>query len=138
MKEHSGFYTSAIFWEDFRDKALSVKKIRHLLNDNLPLGQYGSGIKSFSFMPIAARPTNIIHEEVIKYSSDKKEMYVALKLDYEAVSSSNELTFLQLLANLFLRAIDEAPQQIVQDFDWPRFRRDVTELFEEEGWLQVA
>ncbi|MCO6486828.1 MAG: hypothetical protein J5I98_00355 [Phaeodactylibacter sp.] len=138
MKEHSGFYTSAVFWKDFREKALSVKKVRHLLNDNLSLDKYGRGIKSFSFIPIAVRPANIIHKEKIKYSSDKKEMYAALKLDFEALSNSDDTTFLHLLARLFLRAIDEAPQHNVQDFDWARFRKDVTELFEAEGWLQAA
>ena len=138
MKEHYGFYTSAVFWKDFRDKALSVKKIRRLLNDNLPLDKYGSGIKSFSFIPIAVRPNNTLHEEMKKYSSDKKEMHVALKLDYEAVSGSDDLAFFQLLAHLFLRAIDEAPQHKVQDFDWPRFRKDVAGLFEAEGWLQAV
>ncbi|MCB9296883.1 MAG: hypothetical protein H6559_27755 [Lewinellaceae bacterium] len=138
MKEHSGFYTSAVFWKDFREKALSVKKVRHLLNDNLSLDKYGSGIKSFSFVPIATRPNNTLHEEIIKYSSDKKEMNVALKLDFKAVSDSDESAFLQLLAHLFLRAIDEAPQHKVRDFDWPRFRQDVAELFQAEGWLQAA
>ena len=61
---------------------------------------------------------------------------VNLKLNYDAVAQAEEPAFLQLVAHLFLRAIDEAPQQKIKDFDWPRFRRDVTELFEEEGWLQ--
>ncbi|MCB9051568.1 MAG: hypothetical protein H6556_19215 [Lewinellaceae bacterium] len=65
-------------------------------------------------------------------------MNVALKLDFEAVSHSDEPAFLHLLAELFLRAIDEAPRQEAQNFDWPRFKRDVSRLFEAEGWLQPA
>ena len=61
-----------------------------------------------------------------------------LKLDYQAVSRADEPAFQQLLAQFFLRAIDEAPQQKVKEFDWPRFRRDVADLFEEKGWLQPA
>ena len=51
---------------------------------------------------------------------------------------SDEPTFLHLLAELFLRAIDEAPQQEAKDFDWLRFKRDVSRLFEAEGWLQAV
>lgn len=138
MNEHKGFHTSAIFWKDLRDKALAVKKIRRLLNDNISLDAYGDGIRAFSFTPIALRPANTIHEESIQYSSDKKELIVALRLDFEAVSVSDEATFLHLLAELFLRAIDEAPRQEAKDFDWARFKKDVCRLFEAEGWLEVV
>lgn len=138
MKKHRGFYTSAIFWKDLRAKALAVKKIQRLLNDNISLDAYGEGIRAFSFTPIALRPANTIHEESIQYFSDKRELNVALKLDFEAVSVSDEATFLHLLAELFLRAIDEAPRQEAKNFDWLRFKRDVSRLFEAEGWLQAV
>ncbi|MCB0588242.1 MAG: hypothetical protein KDD06_23315 [Phaeodactylibacter sp.] len=138
MKEYKGFYTSAIFWTDLKVKALAVKNIRHLLNDHISLEAYGDGIRAFSFTPIALRPDNRLHEESIQYSSDKKELNVSLRLDFEAVSVSDEPTFLHLLAELFLRAIDEASRQKIKGFDWPRFKKDVSRLFEAEGWLQTV
>ncbi len=46
--------------------------------------------------------------------------------------------FLPEYQNLFLRAINKAPQNKVKDFDWPPFRKGVAELFGAEGWLKAV
>lgn len=127
-----------VFWREVSDKAFWITRIEHHLQQNIHLQEYGSDISVIRFVSVAVLPSNKWHEEYIKYFKKYKELVVNLKLDYKAVLQANEVTFLQLVAHLFLRAIDEAPQHKVRDFDWPRFRQDVAELFQAEGWLQAA
>ena len=122
-----------VFWKEVGEKADWITRIESFLQQNIQLDDYGSGISAIRFVSVAVMPSNKRHEEYIKYFRKYKELVVNLKLNYDAVAQAKEPTFLQLVAHLFLRAIDEAPQQKIKDFDWPRFRRDVTELFEEEG-----
>lgn len=127
-----------VFWKEVGDKAFWITKIERFLQHNIRLEVYGSGISVIRFVSVAVLPTNKLHEEYIKYFKKHKELVVNLKLDYHAVSRADEPAFLQLVAQLFLRAIDEAPQHKVKNFDWARFRMDVAGLFEAEGWLQAA
>lgn len=124
-----------VFWKEVGGKADWVTKIERFLQQHIHLEEYGSAISVIRFVSVAVLPSNKRHEEYIKYFKKYKELVINLKLNYDAVAEANETSFLQLVARLFLRAIDESPQQKIKDFDWPRFRRDVTELFEAEGWL---
>lgn len=131
-------WIGTIVWKEAWDKVKRSKYIEKLLNNNLDLDDYGGGLRSIRFVPISVLPSNPIHEESIKYAPQKKELAIYLKLDFDAVKDGDEDSYLTLVAHLFLRAIDEAPQHKVKDFDWPRFRKDVAGLFEAEGWLQAA
>lgn len=126
----------SIFWKEVGDKADWITKIESFLQENIHLEDYGTDISVIRFVSVAVLPSNKLHEEYIKYFKKYKELVVNLKLDYNAVARADESTFLQLVAQLFLRAIDEAPQHKIKGFDWPRFRKDVAALFEAEGWLQ--
>lgn len=127
-----------IFWREVGEKADWITEIERCLQQNIHVEDYGSGISVFRFVSVAVLPSNKRHEEYIKYFKKYKELVANLKLDYDAVAQADEPAFSQLVAHLFLRAIDEAPQHKVRDFDWPRFRRDVAELFRAEGWLQAV
>lgn len=125
----------AIFWKDVSDKAPLVKDIESSLNESIDLTNYGEGLLSIRFIPIAVRTTNQIHEEEIKYSGHKKQISLHLKLEYDAVAGADEKSLLQLVAMLFLDSIDQYPKHRVKNFDWQGFKKDVTDLFEAEGLL---
>ena len=127
-----------VFWKEVGDKAFWITKIESFLQQHIQLEDYGSGISVIRFVSVAVLPTNKLHEEYIQYLKKHNELVINLKLDYPAVCQADELAFLQLVAQLFLRAIDEAPQHNIKNFDWPRFRKDVAALFEAEGWLQLV
>jgi hypothetical protein len=116
---------STIAWKDIGDKAFLVKPLEQQLNDALVLKDYGAGLHALSFIVIAVLPSNRIHQEGIKFYPRKKALEIRLKLDYAAAAAADETAFQQLVAQLFLRGIDEAPQSRIRDFDWARFRRDV-------------
>jgi hypothetical protein len=125
MRQETTFETGAIFWHELENKAYAIRKVGELLDKNIRLTDYGTGIVRFVFVPIAVLPSNKIHEEKISYSKAKREITLYLKLDYAAAAAADETAFQQLVAQLFLRGIDEAPQSRIRDFDWARFRRDV-------------
>ncbi len=137
-QEKPQIWFGAIFWKDLKAQALQVKEVESLLNDALDLSNYGSSLQSIDFIPIALKPSNKVHEEERHYSLRKKKLSLHLKMDFEKVTHASPEGFLPLIAQFFLEAIDEAPRHQIKNFDWPRFKKDVTELFEAEGWLQTA
>lgn len=104
-KKKKAFYIGAIFLEEFKDKALALKKIQEKLNKEIDLSQYGTGLQRIVFVPIAVADDDTIHEEEIKYSGRKKEISLYLKMPFSEVQLSDEPSFLQLFAKLYLDAV---------------------------------
>lgn len=131
----SPLWVGYIAWKDFEEHGYRLNSLQAALNDKLNLSDYGTSITSFNFIPMALRPENRIHEDEIRYSSRKKEINIHLKLDYQQVINAGVEGFLPLVGQLLLRGIDEAAQKRIKDFDWARFRQDVTDLLAGHGWL---
>jgi hypothetical protein len=125
----------AVVWNEFRTQALGIKKMEQAINEAIDLSTYGTGLQSINFIPIAVLPGNIVHEEEVKYFTRKKELRIHLKLDYDEVKGSDETEFLQQVALLFINAIDDFQEYGVEDFDLQRFKDDVADLFEANGWV---
>ena len=134
MEETIAFETSAVFWHEVEDKAYEVSELSRLLGERMRLSDYGTGLQSIDFVPIAVQPSNKLHEEDISYDAEEARLSIYLKLDYGAVAAADKPTFLRLLAELFLRGLDEAPQDAVPGFDWAGFRGAVEAVFVEAGW----
>ena len=62
-------------------------------------------------------------------------MTVQLRFDYEAVMKASEEEYQQIAALGYLQAIDELAKYPLKDFDVQRYRKDVEDLFEQQGWL---
>lgn len=134
-QKKSPIWVGFIAWRDFEEHGLQLNAVQRALNDAINLTDYGSSIISFNFIPMALRPTNNIHEEKITYSSRKKEINIHLKLDYQQVINAGVQGFLPLVGQLLLAGIDQAAQKRVKDFDWVRFKQDISDLLAENGWL---
>ena len=136
--ENSTFWIGFIAWKDFEPHGYQLTALEKILNQRLKIADYGERILSFNFIPMALRPTNKIHEEEISYSPRKKELNIHLKLDYQQLINAGLNGFLPLVGQLLLEGIDRATQQKIKDFDWISFRKDVSDLLTENGWLLPA
>ncbi|HMO39490.1 MAG TPA: hypothetical protein PKE17_08770 [Saprospiraceae bacterium] len=105
------------------------------LNESLCLNDYGSGLTGLAFIFIAVQPDNRIHEEVLRYSRKKRELYIQKKLPYDLVVAYDKPQVLQLMAATYLETLETLDKKRIPNFDLPRFRADVQALFEAQGWL---
>lgn len=134
VAEWPAIWYGAVSWKAVSHKMPWVKEAEEKLNDELSLSDYGMGLQSIHFVPIAVQPSNKLHEDDISYDAEEARLSIYLKLDYGAVAAADKPAFLRLLAELFLRGLDEAPQDAVPGFDWAGFRGAVEAVFVEAGW----
>lgn len=134
-KKNSEFWVGFIAWKDFTPHGFNLLSLENALNDRLNLSDYGPAISSFNFIPMILTPNNRVHEEEIAYVPKKRELDIQLKVDYQQAINAGVNGFLPLVGEVLLKGIDEASQENIQDFDWPRFRADVANLLSESGWL---
>lgn len=131
------FVVSSITWHEISNKLEfdNINKLEDVLNAQLQLSKYGNGVSGLAFIYIAVQPSNTIHEEMIRYSRKKKEIYIQKKLPFDLVSEYDKAQVLQLMAATYLHTLDELKQKNIPDFDLSRFQQDVRQLFEAQGWL---
>lgn len=131
------FYLSPITWQELTDKVAfdNAPLLEDTLNAHLSLSNYGSGLDRLSFVFIAVQPDNRIHEEVLRYSRKKRELYIQKKLPYDLVVACDKPQVLQLMAATYLETLEDLDKKRIPDIDLPRFRADVQALFEAQGWL---
>lgn len=137
-KKKKAFYIGAIFSEEFKDKALALKKIQEKLNREIDLSRYGTGLQRIVFVPIAVAEEDFIHEEEVKYSGRTKEISLYLKMSFPDVQQADESSFLQQFAQLYLDAVKYFKKHRVKDFDRKAFKKDVAKLFEANEWLELV
>ncbi len=137
-KKKKAFYIGAIFREEFKEKALLLKKMQEKLNKHIDLSRYGDSLRHIIFVPIAVAADDKIHEEKIKYVGRKKEICLYLKMDFAQVSQADEHAFLQQFALFYLEALRYFKRRRIKDFDFKAFKKDVARLFEANGWLEVV
>lgn len=137
---YAPFVVSGILEETIADKIgiPNTNLLEDALNQHLSLSNYGSGLTGIAFIYIATPPIDEIHEECFRYSRKKKELFIQMRLPYEAVKQANVAETLHLMALSYLETMDEKlPLKKITDFDQARFVQDVQHLFETQGWLEV-
>jgi hypothetical protein len=60
-------------------------------------------------------------------------------LPYKKIQQATEQETLHLMAKAYVEAMSESlPKKKIPDFDRDAFVKDVSTLFEQKGWLQIA
>lgn len=136
MTKWPAIWFGIVFWKELMDKIPWVKPMEKLINNHIQLSNYGEGLKHIRFVLIAVPPDNKLHEEGIRYSARKKQLLLYKKLDYQATLEADQPAFQRLVAQLFLKSIEDYAKRRIQDFDRQRFKEDMTALFTEQGWIQ--
>jgi hypothetical protein len=76
-------------------------------------------------------------KEIKKYTKNETDVELRLKIDYTSMLEAEEEKVFALLCESILRGIDIAEHELkISDFDFGAFRKDVTNLFKKEGWLE--
>ncbi|HMQ50103.1 MAG TPA: hypothetical protein PKA00_21960 [Saprospiraceae bacterium] len=134
---YAPFVISGILWHEIGEKVafVNTNKLEDALEDNLSLSDYGTGITAIAFIYIVVQPTNIIHEEEMRYRRKKKEVYIQKKMPIELVEQYERPQVLQLMAATYLSTVRDLRQLKIPDFDHARFEHAVESLFRQEGWL---
>lgn len=137
---YAPFVISGILEEGIADKIgiTNTNRLADALNNHLSLSNYGSGLKGIAFIYIATPPADEIHEECFTYSRKKKELFIQMRLPYNAVEQASVPETLHLMVIHYLEVMREKlPLKKITDFDHLHFVQDVQRLFEAQGWLEV-
>ena len=118
-------------------KVIGFKKIEEVLNKYLTITNYTQNLQKIVFVYIAITPElNFKEEDFKRYRWKNKCLEVGLNLNYKRLLQAKEPEVLQILAEGYLRGIEELMQR--KDFDNKRFYKDVEKLFIENGLLPQA
>ena len=114
--------------------AHNVPWLEQLLNAQLQLSKYGTGLKGIAVVFIGTGPQDLIHQEETSFDADKKELYIQLRLPYDVLEQATERELLGLMARQYLQALrGEGALEQVGDFDGEQLLKDVKNLFVAEG-----
>lgn len=114
--------------------AHNVPWLEQVLNAQVQLSKYGTGLRGIAVVFIGTAPEDVIHQEETSFDADKKELYVQLRLPYAALEQATEEAVLGLMARQYLQALRRlgALEQVV-DFDWDQLLKDVQDVFLAKG-----
>ncbi len=128
------FSVTARVWKEVPlEKGVFIHSLTDLLNEQLSLSDYGTGITEYNFTPII-EPKEFFPTKY-RYDSSKKLIDAEIRMDYEQVINATLDDFKGLTARLYLDTIDLLEKENIQDFDLKRFRQDLEDLFERMGWV---
>jgi hypothetical protein len=114
--------------------AQNVVLLEQLLNADLQLSVYGTGVLGIAVVFIGTVPQDAIHQEEITFDGAKKELYAQLRLPYADLEQATEAEVLVLMARKYLQTLrDLAAVEQVADFDWEHLLQDVQNLFVAKG-----
>ncbi len=119
------------------NKVVHFNRLEELLNQNLTITNYTGNLHEIVFVYIVASSEVSLPEKNFKrYRWKNKCLEVGLNLNYKRLLQAKEPEVLQILAEGYLRGIEELMQR--KDFDNKRFYKDVEKLFIENGLLPQA
>lgn len=114
----------------------NVQLLEQLLNANVQLAAYGTGVSGIAVVFLGTAPEDVIHEEEISFEPTTGECYLQLRLPYAALEQATEQEVLSLMARRHLQGLrDLALVAQASDFDWARLVRNVQDLFVGAGCL---
>ena len=114
---------------------LESEALGDLLELNIDLDQYGTGLRHIYFTILADDPEDKMEGALIDYNPDDKYIETTLPVSYPGLLLMNQQYNRSLLAMLFLTSLKFYEKVGLTDFDILTFHRDVKALFWQEGWL---
>jgi hypothetical protein len=119
------FELTSIVSHEVQDK-IDTNPMESLLNSKVNLSDYGNSIKKIYFVIIVVQPENKLHENKVEFHSDTGTLEVALQLSYKHVVNSNIKEIQDMMTALFLSAINLYQEIREIDFDWKKYKIDLT------------
>lgn len=128
------FSVTARAWQEVPlEKGVLIHSLSDLLNAQLTLSDYGTGVEEFNFTailePVEFFPTKY------QYTKRARRIDAEMRMDYDQAVHANMDTFKALLAQLYLHTVDLLEKEEIPAFDLPRFKQDLEDFFAHQGWL---
>lgn len=112
--------------------AHNIVLLEQLLNAQLQLSAYGTGVAGIALVFIGTAPEDNIHEEELNFDPATGEGYLQLRLPYTALEQASAEEVLGLMARRYLEGLRDLAQVAkAADFDWKRLLQDVQGVFGE-------
>jgi len=132
--EHTAFEVISISSEEVKDKIDAIS-FGELLNDNLDLNDYGTGLTKVGFTFVGKKPDDQPIQNEAEYDPIQKKISLKLNLNYYQIKSVEKNDVSKVMATLFLNSIDVYKQLEVPEFEFSKFYRDLEGLFFRRGLL---
>lgn len=117
------------FEKDAKHLIALINMLRVPLNGQLRISNYGKGLHSIGLIFVVSDLDVNFHPNYADFNKSKKQLLIQVRLPKQLLDPP-------LLAHAYLEALEEIERHDqIPDFDFPAFRRDVSQLFEAQGWL---
>ena len=130
----TNFEIKSISSEEIESKVDS-SSFEELLNNNLSLSDYGTGLTNVNFTFIGITPTDQTQKNEAEYDPIQKQVSLKLNLNYYQLKNATKNDVSKMMATLFLNSIAVYEQLEVPEFKKGKFYNDVEGLFFRRGLL---
>lgn len=125
--KHKDFEITSVATDEVGDK-LDTISLEDLLNDQLKLRDYGSGVKKVFFVFLVVPANNSIHENEVFFDSENHTIEAALKLDYDLILKGSKTTAKKMMYELFCSLFEIDIVQALTDFDYKGLQDNLEHL----------
>jgi len=130
----TAFEIKSISSQEIEDKIDSAS-FEDLLNDNLNLSDYGTGLTKIHFTFVALQPTDQPVKNEASFDPIQKQVSLKLNLNYYQIKTADKNDVSKMMATLFLNSIGVYEQLEVHEFKKGKYANDVEGLFFRRGLL---
>jgi len=101
---------------------------------------YGKDVEVWGFLPIIMPQSvydNGFFNEIKKYKAKKKDVEFRLHIDFDKFVKASNQEALEMVMLKLIESIDIAQREFtkIKDFDFERFKSELTEFVKEKGWI---
>ena len=136
MREGAFGVTAKIGEGEFDLYVVLINLLQDKLNQYLNIKDYSTSLRLILIIYVSHGMSPRLHPNSISYSKKKQSLVLQYRLKGDKMLEKSQSQNLQTLTLAYLEALKEAKEKKrIKDFDFDKFRTDVAELFEAEGWL---
>ena len=101
---------------------------------------YGKDVEVWGFLPIIMPQSvydNGFFHEIKKYKPKQKDVEFRLHIDFDKFVKATNKEALEMVMLKLIESIDIAQREFtkIKDFDFERFKSELTEFVKEKGWI---
>lgn len=116
---------------------LDIQTLADLFNEQIDLSKYGTGLHRIYFTFQAIDPNTYQLENEINFDPELNYLHISLPLSYQHLLNASSETIREMIARLFLVAINLYDEAGVTNFDQNGFKNEVARILEKEKWLPI-
>ena len=128
------FEIKRICTDEIKEK-LDYESFENLLNNNLDLSDYGTGLTNIDFTFVGLSPTDQPQKNEASYDPIQKQLSLKFNLNHYQLKMGTKNDASKMMATLFLNSTSIYEQLDVPEFKKGKFYNDLEGLFFRRGLL---